>query len=103
MLLHLPDNSTILADAAYTDYTLEEMLADNHIHLLAARKKSSRQPHEPFVAYLINSGRKQVETAFSDIAKDMPKAIHAVTAKGFLIKLIAFIFGCTIDKVFKTT
>ncbi len=99
MPLNLPDNTTILADAAYTDYLMEEMLADNGIRLLAARKANAKQPHEPYIEYLINSGRKRIETAFSDMAKYMPKSIHAVTQKGFLIKIIAFIFGYTFDKL----
>ncbi|MDR1372876.1 MAG: hypothetical protein LBJ17_07155 [Dysgonamonadaceae bacterium] len=50
--------------------------------------------------YLIASGRKRIETAFSDIAKYLPKTIHAVTENGFLIKLIAFIWGYTFDKLY---
>lgn len=97
----LPAGSEILADCAYTDYLLEEMLADNGIKLLAARKNNSKFPHNPCTEYLISIGRKQVETAFSDIAKYMPKKIHAVTDKGFLIKLIAFIWAYTFDKLYK--
>jgi hypothetical protein len=33
------------------------------------------------------------------MAKLMPKAIHAVTYEGFLIKLIAFIWAYTFDKL----
>jgi hypothetical protein len=31
--VNLPDGSELLADSAYTDYLLEQMLADNNIHL----------------------------------------------------------------------
>ncbi|KAA6318140.1 hypothetical protein EZS27_031809 [termite gut metagenome] len=91
MPLNLPEGSTLYADAAYRDYTLEEMLADEGIRLLSARKANSKPPHEPWVEYLISIKRKRIEVSFSDIAKYLPKTIHAVTENGFLIKLIAFI------------
>ena len=98
--VNLPEGSEVLADCAYTDYRLEDMLADNGVNLLAARKRNSKHPHNPCKEYLISIGRKNVETAFSDIAKYMPKKIHAVTDTGFLIKLIAFIWGYTFDKLY---
>jgi hypothetical protein len=93
--LNLPDGSEIPADAACTDYDMEEMLADNGIRLLAARKANSRHPHHPCTEYLIATQRKRIETAFSNIDKLMPKFIHAVTAEGFLSKLIAFFWAYT--------
>jgi hypothetical protein len=89
--LNLPQGSEVLADSAYTDYLLEEMLADNNIHLKAARKSNSTKPHNPCREYLISIHRKRIETAFSDIAKYMPEKIHAVTQNEGLIKLIMFI------------
>jgi hypothetical protein len=44
----------------------------------------------PVRSIFISIGRKQVETAFSDIAKYLPKKIHAVTISGFLIKRFLF-------------
>jgi hypothetical protein len=98
--LNLPEASEVLADSAYTDYLTEEMMLDQDIRLLAARKSNSKQPHNPCTEYLISIGRKRIETAFSDIAKYMPKNIHAVTETGFLIKLIAFIWAYTFDKLY---
>lgn len=100
MPLNLPEGSDILADAAYTDYQLEDMLLDNQIRLLAARKSNSKKPHNPCTQYLISIHRKRIETVFSDIAKYMPKKIHAVTKNGFLIKLIMFIWAYTFDKLY---
>jgi len=100
MPVNLPEGSELLADCAYTDYLLEEMLADNGVKLLAARKNNSKKKHNPCTEYLISIGRKQVETTFSDIAKYMPKKIHAVTDNGFLIKLIMFIWAYTFDKLY---
>jgi hypothetical protein len=98
--VELPEGSEILADSAYTDYLLEEMLTENGIRLLANRKSNSKYPHNPCTEYRIGVGRKRVETAFSDISKYMPKKIHAVTDEGFLIKIIAFIWAYTWDKLY---
>jgi hypothetical protein len=101
LTVNLPEGSEVLADSAYTDYLFEEMLAHNNIHLKAARKSNSRKPHNPDGEYLISIHRKSIETVFSDIAKYMPKKIHAVTQNGFLIKLIMFIWAYTFDKLYK--
>ncbi|MCD7899590.1 MAG: hypothetical protein LUH22_06875 [Bacteroides sp.] len=53
--VNLPEGSEILADSAYTDYQLEEMLLENQIQLLAARKSNSKRPHNPGCEYLIYS------------------------------------------------
>lgn len=101
MPLNLPTGSEIMADSAYTDYDLEEMLADDGIHLRAARKNNSKRPLNPCREYLITLQRKRVETTFSDIAKLLPKSIHAVTKEGFIIKLIAFIWAYTFNNLHK--
>jgi hypothetical protein len=98
--VNLPERSEVLADSAYTDYLMEEMLSENGIRLLANRKCNSKRPHNPCTEYLIAIGKKQVETAFSDIAKYLPKKIYAVTQTGFLIKLIMFIGAYTFDKLY---
>lgn len=99
--VNLPDESELLADCAYTDYSLEDMLNHDGVRLLAARKNNSKHQHNPCTEYLISIGRKQMETAFSNIAKYMPKKIHAVRNTGFLIKLIMFIWAYTFDKLYK--
>jgi hypothetical protein len=97
--LNLPPGSELMGDSAYTDYLLEDMMQDSGIRLLAARKANSKCPHNPCVEYLISLQRKRVETVFSDVAKLMPKSVHAVTYEGFLIKIIAFIWAYTFDKL----
>jgi hypothetical protein len=101
MPLNLPQGSEITADSAYTDYDTEEMLADNGINLWATRKNNSERPHSPGGEYLISAHRKRVETVFSDIAEFMPESGHAVTAEGFIIKLIAFIRAFTFNNLHK--
>jgi len=99
MPLQIPPGSRIYADAAYTNYSIEDMLKDaEQIDLLVARKSDSRRQHEPYVDYLISSMRKRIETTFSEISNFLPKKIHAVTEFGFLLKMVVFIFGYTISR-----
>jgi len=76
---------------------------DTDIRLLVNRKSNSKRPHQPHIEYFISKTRKRIETVFSDIAKYFPKTIHAVTANGFLIKLMAFIWAYTFDKLYVAT
>jgi len=73
------------------------MMAYDGIKLLTARKKNAKRKHEQWVEYIISNYRKRVETSFSDIKKCFPAAIHAITDKGFIIKLMTFIFAYTLN------
>jgi hypothetical protein len=103
MPVNLPDGSSLLADSGYTDYHLEEMIGEDGIRLLVNRKKNSKRPRQPWTEFLITTARKRIEAVFSDITKYWPKKIHAVTCTGFLIKIIAFIWGYTFDKLYVAT
>jgi len=99
--LNLPKESEILADSAYTNYTTEVMMLNEGIRLITARKSDSKQHHNRCTQYLISIGRKRIETAFSDIAKYVPKKIHTVTENGFVVKLIAFIWAYMFEKIYE--
>ncbi len=98
--LALPALSEIYADKAYTDYQVEDHLKLlEEIQLQAIRKKNSRRPDAPCVQFYKQSTRHQIETVFSQITQ-RPKTIHAVTMKGFLLKLSTFIFAFTLEQAF---
>jgi len=95
--LDLPAGSVVYADAAYTDYQLEDAwLQAEGVRLRADRRNGSQRPHEPAVDCLIGLHRKAVETTFSGITQLLPRKIHAVTQAGFLLKLLLFVFAYTI-------
>ena len=95
----LPPGSKVYADAAYTNYVIEDMLKDAQgIELLAKRTSRLKRQHEPYVDYIISTMRKRIETTFSEIANFFPKKIHAVTEYGFILKVVIFIFGYAISK-----
>lgn len=92
--LDLPKESTIYTDSANTDYEYEDILKEAaNITLFAARKENSKRKREPYIEFLIQQARKKVETTFSRITALFPKKIHAVTAKGFELKIFCFILA----------
>lgn len=99
--LSLPANSEIYADAAYTDYHAEDALSEaDAITLQVARKRNSKRPDSPALAYIKQTTRHYIETVFSQITLRFPKSIHAVTIDGFLLKLTTFIFAFTLESAF---
>lgn len=93
----LPEGSTVYADSAFTDYTLEDVMAAAGIHLKPFRKKNAKRPVPPWIAYLQARGRNTVETTGSLIERLLPKHIHAVTAQGFELKVMLFVLACSVS------
>lgn len=95
--LDLPAGSEIHADAAYTDYTVEDMLRQQaDITLIAARKKNSTRQVPGWVTYLSQHTRKRVETSISQINTRFAKRIHAVTPHGFELKVFLSVLAFAI-------
>ncbi len=92
----LPEKAWIIGDKAYTDYTLEDLFQEAQRCLLSLRKSNSKRPVKPWVHCLQSSYRKVIETTGSMIEKLLPKSIHAVTARGFELKVALFVLACSI-------
>ncbi|MBN1186939.1 MAG: hypothetical protein JXB49_31975 [Bacteroidales bacterium] len=55
----LPPGSKAYADAAYTNYLIEDMLKDTQdIESLAQRTSRLIRQHEPYIDYIISTMRK---------------------------------------------
>jgi hypothetical protein len=93
----LPEGSQLTGDKAYNDYEMEDMLMDANRPLTPLRKKNSKRPLKPWVHYLMSSYRKMIETTGSMIEQLLPKHIHAVTARGFELKVALFVLACSIN------
>jgi hypothetical protein len=91
--LDLPQESTIYADKAYNSYQREDFLNQVGIELIAQRKKNMSRIHSGPKSYLLKVNRKRIETTFSGITSYLPKRIHAVTKKGFYLKLLLAILA----------
>lgn len=86
--LDLPPRSELDADAAYNDYVYEDTLSDvADIDLVAARKKNSKRPRPGYETFVLQRVRKRVETTFSQIDAMLARHIHAVTPRGFELKV----------------
>ena len=98
--LSVEPESSIYADSAYTDYTIEEdaRLGDQ-INLMVQRKSNSKRKDEPWIRFLKEYSRKRIETTFSEIKNLFLRKIHAVTFKGFLLKILMLIVAFTFTKL----
>jgi hypothetical protein len=100
MDLDLPSGSELYADSAYTDYQLEDTYADcEQIYLRVQRKKSALRVDQPHWVYLKKQIRQKIEQTFSQITARFPKHIHAVTAKGLILKIILFLLIHSFDSL----
>lgn len=97
----LPEGAWITGDKAYTDYTMEDLFQEAQRCLLPLRKSNSKRPVKPWIHYLQASYRSAIETTGSMIEKLLPKSIHAVTARGFELKVAMFVLACSINYLFR--
>lgn len=92
--------SKIYGDSAYTNYQAEDDMKEaEFIDLMICRKSNSKRPDEPWVKFIKNYMRKGIETTFSQIKALFLRKIHAVTFKGFLIKLVMFILAFMLNNL----
>jgi hypothetical protein len=93
----LPEGSFITGDKAYNDYTIEDVMREAGLELIPLRKKNSLRPVPAYMTYFQASIRKIIETTGSLIERLLPKSIHAVSAKGFELKVALFVLACSIN------
>ncbi len=87
-------------DANYTHYQSEDDAFDTEaIWIKAARKSNSTKKDEPYVKFLKQVMRKGIETTFPELKAKMLRCIHAVTEKGFLLKVALFVIAFAFDKL----
>lgn len=91
----LSAGSEVFADKIYNCYQAEEDLKEEaHIHFQPIRKANSRKADN---TYLLNRlkqrQRRHIETDISVLENLFPRKIHAVTANGFLLKLLGFMIA----------
>ena len=83
----LTRKSRILGDKAYNDYAYEDCLKDQDLHLCSERKCNAKRPQDLFFTLHGKKIRKYIETTFSQLKQLIKGKIHAVTNKGFKIKI----------------
>lgn len=99
--LCLPAGADIAADAGYTYYEWEDVLAEGDgVRLLVGRKRNSKRRDVPPLHDYKQWLRRRIETVFGEITKLFPKKIHATTLSGFVLKISLFLFAYQVDKAF---
>lgn len=93
----LPEDALVTGDKAYNDYGLEDMMLEANLNLLPLRKKNSHRTLPVWMTYLLSSCRKIVETTGSLLERLLPKHIHAVTARGFELKVALFVLAVSFN------
>ena len=93
----LPEGSIICADKAYTDYHYEDLLEEVGLHLKAQRKKRSKRPMPAWEEFLGKPIRQYIETVFSKLSALFARKIHAVTPRGFELKIVCFLLAYSIQ------
>ena len=64
--------------------------------MVAQHRKNSKTPLPVWVSYIAKRERKRIETVFSQIATAFGRTVHAVTAKGFELKVFLTVLAFTI-------
>lgn len=95
LALDLPQGSTISADAAYTDYEWEDLLAQGpQLHLLVPRKANAKRTMTGCQRSLCHYLRKRIETSLSQVPALFLRTVRAVTPRCFeltiCLSLLAF-------------
>jgi hypothetical protein len=99
--LELPEGSTIFMDSGYTDYAAEDAAQElDAVTFAVQRKRNSKRGDDPWRAYYKQLMRKRIETVFSQITAMFPRHIHAVSFRGFLLKVSLFVIAFALDKAF---
>lgn len=96
--LDLPIDSLLLGDRAYNDYKEEDLLREAAgITLQPQRRRNSKRPLSAHCEFLFKPIRQRIETAFSQVTRLFPKHIQAVTANGFILKILCFLLAYSIQ------
>lgn len=95
--LDLPGGAHVFADAGYLDDHERALLAEAaQVHLVAARRANCTEQLLPWVSYISRRERKRVETVFSQIVSAFGRTIHAVTPRGFELKVFLTVLAYAI-------
>jgi len=94
----VPEGSSVHGDKAYNVYAVEDELKERKIDLMPIRKKNSTRKRDSLFEAGIKYTRKKIESVFSVIEQKFPRHIHAVTHRGFELKIILFVLAYSIQK-----
>lgn len=97
--LALPSGSELYADAAFTCYWMEDALRElDGIDLQVCYRRNSKRRQRPELEAFKKLMRRVIESTFSSLSTHFGHHIHAVSFRGFQLKLCLFILGFTLER-----
>ncbi len=97
MGLDLPERSVLIGDKGFLDRGFEtDLKEDADINLIVPRRKNMREQLDDLVGWVAGSMRKRVETTFSELSARLARSVHAVTPRGFELKVFVTVLTYTI-------
>ena len=91
MNLHLPEGSELFGDTGFLDTELERVLGQQEaglVRLVVPRRSNMKEQLDGCLEYVCGVSRKRVETTFSQLTERLARSIHAVTGRGFELKIM---------------
>ena len=70
--------------------------AEAGLNLVVPRRLNMKEQLEGCLAYVCGVRRKRVETTFSQLTERLARSIHAVTARGFALKVMLTVLAFSI-------
>lgn len=97
MDLDLPDGTTLYADGGFLDRPLERALQDEAgLRLVVPRRRNMKDQLDGCLAYVCSVVRKRVETTISQVTERLARSVHAVTPRGFELKVFLTVLAFAI-------
>jgi hypothetical protein len=95
--LDLPVGATLYADAAYNDAVREAICTEAGLVFQPMRRRNRRNQFPGWLQFLQSHFRKQIEVTGGLLEQLLPKSIHAVTARGFELKVMLFVVALSLQ------
>lgn len=97
MDLNLPEQSTLFGDSGFLDIPFETALGEEAgLNLVVPRRKNMKEQLDGCLEFICGIRRKRVETSFSQLAERLARSIHAVTPRGFELKVFLTVLALSI-------
>ena len=97
MELNLPEGSTLFGDSGFLDTDFEAALAqETGLRLVVPRRANMKEQLDGCLEYICRVSRKRVETSFSLLTERLARSIHAVTPRGFELKIMFTVLAFSI-------
>ena len=89
MDLNLPEGSTLFGDTGFLDIGFEMALREEAgLNLVVPRRSNMKEQLDGCLEYVCRVSGKRVGTTFSQLTERLARSIHAVTARGFELKVL---------------